>query len=211
MRRILVQTFVSLDGVMQAPGGPDEDRDGGFALGGWTVNYWDEKMGATMGAAMAEETDLLLGRRTYDIFHAHWPKAGDAFMTPRFNRVTKHVLTHHPETATWENTEPLGPDPVARLRELKEGEGRDLSVSGSSQLIQLLLAHDLVDRLSLWVFPLTLGSGKRLFGEGTGLAGFDLVGHDASTTGVMVLDYARAEARPAGSFALEDARGDPST
>lgn len=202
MRRILVQTFLSLDGVMQAPGGPEEDRDGSFDQGGWTVNYWDDRMGEMMGAAMAVETDLLLGRRTYDIFHAHWPHAGDEFMTPRFNRVTKYVLTHRPESATWENTVPLGPDPVTALREVVAGEGRDLSVSGSSQLIQLLLAHDLVDRLSLWVFPLTLGRGKRLFGEGTGLGGFDLVGHEASTTGVVVLDYERAERRPAGSFAL---------
>ncbi len=123
-------------------------------------------------------------------------------MTPRFNRVTKYLLTHQPETATWENTVALGPDPVEALRAIKAGDGPDLSVSGSGVLVQLLLANDLVDRLSLWTFPLLLGEGKRLFGAGMKPLGLRLEGSATSTTGVVISDYVRAEQAPVGSFAL---------
>ena len=200
MRQIAVQTFLSLDGVMQAPGGPDEDTDGGFTDGGWTVNYWDDMMNEVMGKALETEYDLLLGRRTYDIFAGFWPQADDPVITPKFNRATKYLLTHRPESATRETTVPLGPDPVAHLREIKTGDGSDLSASGSGELARLLLANDLVDRLSLWVFPIVLGKGKRLFGEERLEAGWALKGSAASSTGVVILDYERAERRPAGSF-----------
>ena len=203
MRKITVQTFMTLDGVMQGPGGPDEDRDGGFDQGGWSVNYWDAMMGDVMGAAMSAPNDLLLGRRTYDIFAAHWPKANDAFVTPKFNKATKYVLTHHPETAVWENTHPISRDPATELAAIKAGDGPDLGVSGSGQLVQLLLTHGLVDQFQLWVFPLVLGKGKRLFGSGTVPAGLKLEKSVVSTTGVLILDYAKADRAAVGSFALD--------
>lgn len=202
MRKILVQTFMTLDGVMQGPGGPDEDRDGGFDQGGWSVNYWDAMMGGIMGAAMSTNYDLLLGRRTYDIFAAHWPKADDPFVTPKFNKATKYVVTHHPETTTWMNTVPLSRDPAGQIAAIKAGDGPDLSVSGSGNLVQLLLTHGLVDQFQLWVFPLLLGRGKKLFGPGTVPAGLKLEKSVASTTGVLILDYAKADQAAAGSFAL---------
>lgn len=202
MRKISVQTFITLDGVMQGPGGPDEDRDGGFDQGGWSVNYWDEMMGGIMGEAMATDYDLLLGRRTYDIFAAHWPKADDPFVTPKFNNATKYVLTHHPDTTDWVNTVALSRDPAAEIAALKAGDGPDLSVSGSGSLVQLLLTLGLVDHFQLWVFPLLLGSGKRLFGSGTVPAGLKLEKSVASTTGVLILDYSKAAQVAPGSFAL---------
>ena len=201
MRKIIVQTFLTLDGVMQAPGEPDEDRDGGFEHGGWSVNYWDDKMGEVMGGAMVTPYDLLLGRRTYDIFAGHWPRANDPVVTPKFNSATKYVLTHRPESATWENTVALsGADEIAAI---KAGAGPVLSVSGSASLIQLLLAHELVDQFQLWVFPLVLGSGKRLFGPGTVPAGLKLDSTVVSSTGVQIMDFSKAERTATGSFALE--------
>jgi dihydrofolate reductase len=203
MRKVFVQTFMTLDGVMQAPGAPDEDRDGGFDQGGWSVNYWDEMMGAVMGAEMGVANDLLLGRRTYDIFAAHWPVADDPVVTPKFNKATKYVLTHRPETAVWENTVTIGRDPAAEIAAIKSGDGPDLSVSGSASLVQLLLTHGLVDKFQLWVFPLVLGRGKRLFGPGTVPAWLTLEKSRSSSTGVLILDYAKAEPVAAGSFALD--------
>ena len=203
MRKITVQTFMTLDGVMQGPGGPDEDRDGGFDQGGWSFNYWDAMMGEVMGAAMAPAYDLLLGRRTYDNFAAHWPKADDPFVTPKFNRATKYVLTHRPETALWDNTQTISRDPAAEIAAIKAGDGPDLSVSGSASLVQLLLTHGLVDRFQLWVFPLLLGQGKKLFGPGTVPAGLKLEKSETSTTGVLILNYVQAVRAAPGSFALD--------
>ena len=203
MRKITVQTFMTLDGVMQGPGGPDEDRDGGFDQGGWSVNYWDEMMGQVMGAAMAPAYDLLLGRRTYDIFAAHWPKADDPFVTPKFNRATKYVLTHRPETALWDNTQTISRDPAAEIAAIRAGDGPDLGVSGSASLVQLLLTHGLVDHFQLWVFPLVLGQGKKLFGPGTVPAGLKLEKSETSTTGVLILNYVQAVRAAPGSFALD--------
>lgn len=139
MRKIIVQTFMTLDGVMQGPGGPDEDRDGGFDQGGWSVNYWDEMMGGVMGAAMSNENDLLLGRRTYDIFAGHWPKADDPFVTPKLNKATKYVVTHHPDTTDWVNTVALSRDPAAEIAALKAGDG-----SYQPPYLLTSLAHHLV-------------------------------------------------------------------
>ena len=204
MREIVVGTFLSLDGVMQAPGGPQEDTEGGFRFGGWTFPHWDEKMGQKMDESFAQPFDLLLGRKTYDIFAAHWPHAGDEPPAPLFNRATKYVATSDPASLTWENSEALGKDVVASLKQIKAGEGPMLLVQGSSKLMQTLLANDLVDELRLWVFPVVLGGGKRLFGEGAMPAGFSLTDSWASTTGVVAGTYRRAGEVSTGSFALEE-------
>lgn len=213
MRKIVAGAFVSLDGVMQAPGGPEEDTDGGFAHGGWTVPYFDEAVGAAMDETLSVPYDLLLGRRTYDIFAAHWPHvehdpAADGFdqgssdLGRAFDAVTKYVATHSPETLSWANSEALGEDVVARLRALKQTDGPVLLVQGSSELIQTLLAADLVDEVRLLVFPVVLGRGKRLFGAGTIPAAFRLASSTASPSGVVVAVYERAGEIETGSFAL---------
>lgn len=213
MRRIVVSAFVSLDGVMQAPGGPDEDPTGGFRFGGWLTTYWDDMLGAYLDQAFAEPFDLLLGRRTYDIFAAHWPyietdptasgfDAANSRIAELFNAATKYVATHAPGTLTWRNSQPLGADVVATLRDLKKGNGPMLLVQGSSQLVQQLLAADLVDELRLLTFPLVFGNGKRLFGAGTAPAAFKLAGSATSPSGVLVATYQRAGDIRTGSFAL---------
>ena len=220
MRRIIISAFVSLDGIMQAPGGPEEDTSGGFTLGGWTVPYWDDALNAAMGETMSAPFDALMGRRTYDVFAAHWPRLetdpaepgyveGESEMAATFNRITKYVATHSPQTLTWENTEGLGPDVPARLRDLKAGDGPDLMVQGSSGLIQLLLEHDLVDEMRLLIFPLLLGRGKRLFGGSGVPAALKLVSSSASPTGVLIAHYRREGEVRTGSFALPpDAEGE---
>lgn len=205
MREIEVQTFVTLDGVMQAPGGPDEDRSGGFRHGGWSQPYWDEAMGAAMGKAMEREYDLLLGRKTYDVFAAHWPKVGDDNpVTRKFNAATKYVATSSPETLAWENSEALTGDVAEAVATLKKGDGPPLSVQGSGQLIQTLLEHRLVDSLFVWTFPVVLGTGKRLFAGAAAPMGLDLDGVESSTTGVTMARYRAAGDVRTGSFALED-------
>lgn len=215
MRRIVTAAFVSLDGVMQAPGGPQEDPSGGFRHGGWTFPYFDEAVGAAVGEGFAQGFDLLLGRRTYDIFAAHWPHVatdpaaptydeGSAGIAATFNGVTKYVATHAPDTLSWENSEWLGEDVVERLKELKKGDGPMLLTQGSSELIQELLAADLIDEFRLLVFPLVLGSGKRLFGEGTLPAAFRLTRSHSTPSGVLIASYERAGAVKTGSFALEN-------
>ncbi|BBK36959.1 dihydrofolate reductase [Allostella sp. ATCC 35155] len=209
MRKIVVGAFVSLDGVMQAPGGPEEDALGGFAHGGWTVPYWDDALGEAMGELFAAPFDLLLGRRTYDIFAGHWPRVTegpDKDIADLFNAVAKHVATHRPGTLTWQNSQAIGPDIAAGVRRLKEGEGPTLLVQGSSELIQILLAEDLVDEFRLLVFPLVLGRGKRLFGNGTLPGAFRLTGSSSSPGGVIVANYRRAGAVTTGSFALDPPR-----
>ncbi|MEP3332422.1 dihydrofolate reductase family protein [Sedimentitalea sp.] len=148
MRAIKIQTFLSLDGVMQAPGAPEEDTSGGFTLGGWSQPYWDEMMGEVMGRAMAEKYDLLLGRKTYDIFASHWPNAGDENpVTQKLNKATKYVATSSPKTLGWENSKAITGDVAKGIAELKQGDGLALSVQGSSQLIQTLLENRLADEL----------------------------------------------------------------
>ena len=176
---------------------------GGFDQGGWSVNYWDKMMEEVMGQTMAPDNDLLLGRRTYDIFAGHWPKADDPFVTPKLNKATKYVVTHHPKTALWQNTVAITASPAAELAAIKAGDGPDLSVSGSASLVQLLLTHGLVDQFQLWVFPLVLGKGKKLFGAGTVPAGLKLDKSVVSTTGVLILDYLAAKQADIGSFALD--------
>jgi dihydrofolate reductase len=201
MRKVAATTFVSLDGVMQAPGGPEEDTDGGFTLGGWSFYYWDAPMGEFMGAAMSAPFDLLLGRKTYDIFAAHWPHQKGDPVSEKFNAVTKYVATSSPEELTWVNSVALRGDVATEVAKLKQGDGPDLLLQGSSQLIQALLANDLIDEFSLLIFPLVLGKGKRLFGDGTMPGALKLVDSKTSTTGVIISSYQRAGAIKTGSFA----------
>ncbi|WP_217575539.1 dihydrofolate reductase family protein [Mesorhizobium sp. GbtcB19] len=202
MRKIIAATFVSLDGVMQAPGGPEEDPVGGFKFGGWTFHYFDEVAGAAMGEMFSKPFDLLLGRRTYDIFAAHWPYQNDP-IADVFNPATKYVATHRPDSLTWENTKPLGPDIVATLRRLKQEEGPDLLIQGSGNLIQTLLANGLIDEIRLMIFPLVLGKGKRLFGDNAMPAAFKLVKSQVTSTGVIMTTYERSGEIKVGSFAQE--------
>jgi dihydrofolate reductase len=199
MRKINVLTFMTLDGVMQAPGGPEEDTSGGFRHGGWSFGYFDEALGKEMGKQMGEKFDLLLGRRTYDIFASHWPKQTDAFAAP-INNATKYVATNRPLTKDW-NTVRLEGDVADAIRKLKAGSGPQLQVHGSGSLIQTLLKNDLCDELWLKTFPVTLGTGRRLFADGTTLAGFELVESSASPSGVILAKYRRGGAVKFGSFA----------
>ncbi|MER8390806.1 dihydrofolate reductase family protein [Mesorhizobium sp. M0045] len=203
MRKIIAATFVSLDGVMQAPGGPQEDPVGGFKFGGWTFHYWDDVMGAAMGETFSKPFALLLGRKTYDIFAAHWPYQKNDPIADSFNAVTKYVATHRPDTLSWQNSQPLGSDVVATLRRMKQEDGPDLLIQGSSELIQTLLANDLIDEISLLIFPLVLGKGKKLFGSGAMPAAFKLTRSQASTTGVLMASYERSGEIKTGSFAPE--------
>ncbi|MET3518423.1 dihydrofolate reductase [Mesorhizobium sp. M4B.F.Ca.ET.215.01.1.1] len=202
MRKIIAATFVSLDGVMQAPGGPEEDPVGGFKFGGWTFHYFDEVAGVAMEELFSKPFALLLGRRTYDIFAAYWPYQKDQ-IADAFNPATKYVATHRPDSLTWENTEPLGSDVVARLRQLKQEDGPDLLIQGSGNLIQTLLANGLIDEIKLMTFPLLLGKGKRLFGDNAMPAAFKLVKSQATTTGVIMATYERGGEIRTGSFAQD--------
>jgi dihydrofolate reductase len=202
MRKILAATFVSLDGVMQAPGGPEEDPTGGFKYGGWTVNYWDDAMMQVMSEVFGAPFDLLLGRKTYEIFAAHWPYIEGDPIAESFNATTKYVVTSMREPLTWKNSVALRNVSVD-VAKLKQQDGPTLLIQGSSQLIQALLAHDLIDEFRLLVFPLVLGSGKRLFGQGAAAAALKLVDTKVSTTGVTMSTYQRAGEISTGSFALE--------
>ena len=205
MRLLIATTFVTLDGVMQAPGGPQEDPTGGFTYGGWTATYWDERMQDVGGAAMARPFDVLLGRKTYEIFAAHWPYVGDDDpMAVRLNQATKYVATRTLESADWVNTVILQGDAAAEVAKLKEGDGPEILIEGSSDLIQSLLPTGLIDQFRIWTFPVVVGPGKRLFGEGTAGAGLELVETSTSTTGVTMSTYRLAGDVPLGSFALEE-------
>jgi dihydrofolate reductase len=203
MRKLVVSTFLTLDGVMQAPGGPGEDDSGGFAHGGWSVNYWDERMGQVMGEAMSAPFDLVLGRRTYDIFAAHWPHASDDDGAKPLNDAVKHVASRSRPKLEWRNSVLIEGDAAEGIAALKQGDGPELQVHGSSDLLQTLLRHGLVDEYRLWVFPVVVGSGKRLFSDGTVPAGLKLVGSTVSTTGVVIATYEPAGELVTGSFALE--------
>ena len=204
MRKLIVLSFITLDGVMQAPGGPEEDPTGGFKYGGWTVGYWDDFLGSVMGGQMAKPFDLLLGRKTYEIFAAYWPyaKSGDP-TAGKFNSAKKYVASKTLRNLDWSNSMLVKGDTVQEIIKLKEQTGPELQVHGSGNLIQTLLKHDLIDEFRLKIFPITLGTGKRLFGEGTIPAGLKLVDGRTSTTGVIIATYERAGVVKTGSFALE--------
>ncbi len=205
MRKIIVGAFMSLDGVMQAPGGPDEDPVGGFRHGGWAVPYFDEAMGAAVDAMLSRPIDLLLGRKTYDIFAAHWPYAGpDDPIGTLFDRITKFVATRDPDfDPAWKNSRTLGPDVVATLRKLKSEDGPDLLTQGSTDLLQTLFRADLVDELYAFVFPVVLGGGKKLFADGAAPLALTLESSKTSPSGVTANRYSRAGAVRTGSFEFE--------
>jgi dihydrofolate reductase len=200
MRKIVVVSMISLDGVMQAPGGPEEDTSNDFKYGGWTWPFAEEFTEKIFGEEFSGEYDLLLGRRTYDIWKDYWPKQEGTIADP-FNRATKYVVSHHDTGLTWEKTVLIDGDVAARLRELKAGDGPTLSVQGSANMIQTLLKNDLVDELWLRIYPITLGNGKKLFAEGTIPAAFELTGTKVSPKGVILAYYKRAGEVKTGSFA----------
>ena len=203
MRKLIVSTFLTLDGVMQAPGGPEEDDSGGFAHGGWSVNYWDDRMGEVMGAAMSVPFDLVLGRKTYDIFAAYWPHASEEQGAKPLNDATKHVASRSRPTLEWRNSVLIEGDAAEGIAALKEQDGPELQVHGSGNLVQTLLRHGLVDEYRLWFFPVVIGSGKRLFADGTVPAALRLVDSQVSTTGVVMGRYEPAGEIVTGSFALD--------
>jgi dihydrofolate reductase len=218
MRSLVVSTFLTLDGVMQAPGGPEEDPTGGFTHGGWSVNYWDDAMGAAMTESMSRPFDLLLGRRTYEIFAAHWPHVGDEERSERggtasdvddpaaatLNSARKYVASRTLDNVDWNNSTLLEGDVAEAVAELKAQEGPEILVLGSSELIQTLLEHNLVDEFRIWTFPVVVGPGKRLFGQGAVPAGLQLVDATTSSTGVVMATYRRAGNIDYGSFAFEN-------
>ncbi len=190
MRKIIVLSFITLDGVMQAPGGPEEDTSGGFKYGGWTAPYFDEEAGGLMAKQM-KPADLLLGKKTYEIFAGYWPEHAD--MWPGINDVTKYVVSDVPMELAWQNSQLItGDDVVERLKKLKNSEGGDIQIHGSGNLAQTLFKHDLVDELWLKFFPVTLGSGKRLFGEGTIPVAFTLTDSVVTSNGLIFANYKRA-------------------
>ena len=201
MRKLIVSTFLTLDGVMQAPGGPEEDDTGSFAHGGWSVNYWDERMGEVMGEAMSAPFDLVLGRKTYDIFAAYWPHASEEDGAKPLNDATKYVASRSHPTLSWDRSVLIEGDVAESVAALKEEDGPELQVHGSGDLIQTLMRHGLVDQYRLWVFPVVLGSGKRLFSDGTVPAGLKLVDSTVSTTGVVIGRYEPAGDLVTGTFA----------
>ncbi|MBX4186804.1 MAG: dihydrofolate reductase family protein [Candidatus Doudnabacteria bacterium] len=200
MRKIVTTTFVTMDGVMQAPGGPQEDTSGGFAYGGWSFHYWGGIMDQIMEKFMNIPFELLLGRKTYDIFAAHWPTSKEEPVASKFNATKKYVVSHQPKELTWKNSFLVTGDVIAELQKLKEQDGPDLWVHGSGNLIQTLLAGHLVDRMVIWTFPLTVGSGKSLFAEGVPAEGWKLVDSQVSSTGVVIATYEPAGPLKVGSF-----------
>lgn len=197
MRKIVTTTFVTLDGVMQAPGGPEEDTTGGFAYGGWQLSFpSDEMMNSTLSKIMNSPFELLLGKTTYDIFASYWPTAKtDLEVANPFNKTKKYVVSHQSFKPAWHNSTCITGDVVVQLQKLKEEDGPDLWVWGSGNLIQTLLKNHLIDRMHLWIYPITIGIGKRLFAEGTQPENFKLVDSHISTTGVILATY-----EPAGDL-----------
>ena len=199
MRELLVTTFLTLDGVMQAPGGPGEDDSGGFAHGGWSVTYWDDLMAQVMTEATSKPFAMVLGRRSYDILAAYWPTASEEGADV-LNNATKYVASRGRPNLTWSNSVLLEGDAADAIAKLKQEEGPELQVHGSANLIQTLMRHNLVDRYRLWVFPVVVGSGKRLFADGTVPSGLRLVDGKVASTGVFIGTYEPAGEIPIGSF-----------
>ncbi len=202
MRKLIVSTFVSLDGIMQAPGGPEEDPTGGFALGGWTFNYWDEAMDVSAAGFDGKDRELLLGRRTYEIFEAYWPyQPADDPVAMTLNTAKKHVVSRTLKTLHWNNSTLLHGDAVTAVIALKAQAGPDLQMIGSGNLIQTLQGASLIDEYNVWTFPLVLGRGKRLFGETAKPCALRFVHSQVSSTGVVMSRYVPAGDVHSGSFA----------
>lgn len=201
MRRIIAGAFISIDGVMQAPGGPHEDPTGGFAHEGWAVPHFDETLFGFLSEQFdAGDYDLLLGRRTYEIFAAHWPHHTEDAIGRAFARIRKYVVTSTPDLLTWQGSQALVGDPAETVAALKQGDGPDLLIQGSTQLLPALLAADLIDRLWLVTMPVMLGRGKRPFGAASRAGHWRLIDHRRAATGAQVSVYERAGPLPLGDF-----------
>lgn len=204
MRKLTGAVFQSLDGVVQAPGGPEEDPTGGFRLGGWSFDFWDESLEQPFGKVINADYDLLLGKRTYDIFSAFWPHNQDDSIGAKFQRINKYVLTHSDAPLTWDNSYKLSGDAANAVAELKRSEGRDLLIQGSSTLYVPLLAAGLIDRLVVMVFPVVLGKGKGIFNGSQMPEALKLVESFVSNKGVAFLAYEPGGDVPIGSFATKE-------
>jgi dihydrofolate reductase len=204
MRKLVANTFVTLDGVMQAPGGPEEDPAGGFKYGGWSVNYWDDLMGKTMGDFMSKPFNLLLGRKTYEIFASHWPYIKNDPTADKLNSVKKYVVSGTLNKVDWNNSLLIKNDAAKEIKKLKGQEGPEIQVHGSGNLIQTLIKNNLIDEYQIWVFPVTVGKGKQLFSEGTNPSNLKLIDSKVSSTGVIINTYKPAGDLKTGSFALEN-------
>jgi dihydrofolate reductase len=205
MRKVITGAFISMDGVMQAPGGPQEDPTGGFRFGGWVVPHIDDVFGQEVDTLFGQPFDLLLGRKTYEIFAAHWPymEGGDYDgIAKQFNSITKYVATRSGTELTWKPSVALR-DAATDVARLKKEDGPALVTQGSSDLIQTLLAHDLIDEIRTFTFPIVLGKGKKLFGDGAKPTGFKAVDSKVSSTGVMITRYQRAGAVETGNLGME--------
>jgi dihydrofolate reductase len=188
MRRIIINEHLSLDGVIQGPGGPDEDTSGGFELGGWSAKYGDEISGKSMMDAMAENYDLLLGRVTFDIWEPYWPNQSGP-IADKFNGIKKYVATKTRTESSWEGTVLLNGDTIEQVKALKASDGPDLHMWGSADFIQSLFENGLIDKMNLWIYPVVLGKGKKLFAGGTMPGGFKLVKHAVASTGLICTSY----------------------
>jgi dihydrofolate reductase len=204
MRKLTGAVFQSLDGVMQAPGGPEEDPSGGFALGGWSFAFWDGSMEQPFGKVIESDYDLLLGKRTYDIFAAYWPYNQDISIGARFQRINKYVLTHSDEPLAWDNSSKLSGDTVTAVSELKKTDGRDLLIQGSSTLYPPLLSAGLIDRLLVMTFPVLLGRGKSIFNGTQRPCRLKMVEHFVSDSGVTFATHEPAGEISPGSFASKE-------
>jgi dihydrofolate reductase len=204
MSKLTLTTFLTLDGVMQAPGGPPEDTSGGFSHGGWLVPYFDAEMGKFVGEVFERVDAFLLGRGTYEIFAGHWPRVTDPKdpIASRLNQLPKHVASKTLDKVSWNNSS-LVRDVVGEVAGLKRRYGGELQVHGSAGLAQTLIEHDLVDEYNLLFFPIVLGTGKRLFGSGAVPAALELQGSRTSSTGVIMATYRRAGRPMYGSFMLD--------
>jgi dihydrofolate reductase len=203
MRKLVVGTFLTLDGVLQGPGGPEEDRSGGFAHGGWLVPYFDDTMGHIMAEWIRRAGGFVLGRKTYEIFAAHWPHVTNDPIAETLNTEPKYVASRTLDRVTWHHATLIRGNVAEAVGRLKGEPGGELQVHGSGDLIQTLLTHHLIDEFRLWVVPVVLGTGKRLFREGSPPAAFELAETQTSTTGVMLQVYRAAESLKYGSFMLE--------
>ena len=204
MRKLTGAVFQSLDGVMQAPGGPEEDPTSNFKYGGWSFHFWDESLEKPFGEIIDADYDLLLGRRTYDIFSAYWPNNQEMEIGARFQRINKYVLTHSNEPLEWDHSHKLSGDTAEAVAELKRSEGRDLLIQGSSTLYAPLLAAGLIDRLVLMIFPVILGKGKTIFDGSQAAEALRLVSHSVSDKGVVFVDYQPGGEVPTGTFATKE-------
>jgi dihydrofolate reductase len=203
MRKLMGAVFQSLDGVMQAPGGPDEDPTSGFRFGGWSFHFWDESLEKPFAKVIEADYDLLLGKRTYDIFSAFWPNNQEDPIGAKFQRINKYVLTHSDELLTWEHSHKLSGDTAQEVAKLKRTQGRDLLIQGSSTLYGPLLSAGLIDRLVIMVFPVVLGEGKSIFDGSQAARALELTGHFVSDKGVAFLSYEPAGEVPTGTFATK--------